>query len=94
VKRTLSKRKRENLYIGIEEFDFHRPVSDLALLPDQLVETMLSNFPCAASICVNAMIDTRSGSIQRNFEPNRPPVRCRAKNQMQVASMKAEHNFA
>src|SRR5215469_14526144 len=56
VRIALSKRKREGLDTGVEEFDLKVHVLDLSLLPDELIHSGLSNLTCAIGGGIGTMV--------------------------------------
>jgi hypothetical protein len=54
----------------IEELDFEGSVNDWTILPDELVESGLSNFAGAVLSRVNAGVFAGSGAIQSHDKPH------------------------
>src|SRR5579863_8560339 len=66
----LTERERKRLNAGIEEFDLESPVFYLALLPDELIETRLTNLAGAVRSGIDAAIFARRHTVHCHFEAN------------------------
>jgi len=66
----LTKRERKGLNARIKEFDLKSPVFYQALLPDELIETGLSNLASAVRGGIDSAIITWGGSVQCHLKPN------------------------
>ena len=56
--------------VGIKELDLKRPVFDLALLPNELIETRRANLAGAVRSGICSVIVVRSSAVQLHFEAN------------------------
>jgi hypothetical protein len=71
----------------IEELDFEGSVYDWTFLPDELIESGLSNFAGAVRGRVNAGVFPGSGAIQSHDKPHRLAVLRGSQHQVQVAAV-------
>ena len=69
-------------------------VFDCAFLADELVEAMALYCSGAACVGVDAVIVAGRGAVERDFEADGLAIFCRAQNQMQIARVKTEDDFA
>lgn len=76
--KSLTKREVKGLDSRIEKFDFKGSVEDRAFLPDQLIESGLSNFAGAIRNSVNATIFSGSDTIQCYDKSHWLVVLCRS----------------
>ena len=67
----LTKREVQGLNAAIEEFDLEGSVYDWTFLPDELIESGLSNFAGAVRRSVNSAIFAGSAAIQSCDKANR-----------------------
>src|ERR1700683_5523137 len=91
---SLAKREIKCLNARIEELDFEDSVDDWTLLPDELIESGLSNFAGAVRGCVNATVFPGDGAIQSHDKPHGLAVFRRSQHQVQVAAVEPEHDLA
>ena len=92
--KSLTKREIECLNAKIEELDFEGSVYDWTFLPDELIESGLSNFAGAVRGSVNAAIFAGSGAIQSYDKAYWLGVLCRSYHQVQVAAVESEHDLS
>jgi hypothetical protein len=78
----------------IEELDFEGSVDDWTFLPDELIESGLSNFAGAVRGSVNAAIFAGSSAIQSYDQAHWLAIFCRSQHQMQVAAVEPEHDLS
>jgi hypothetical protein len=78
---------------GIEEFDLKRSVFDVTLLPDELIETRVSDFARAVRCAINSTVAAQRGAVQQHLKTNQLIVLCRTSHQVQVAAVEPEHNL-
>src|SRR5579863_6129849 len=91
---SLAKCEIKCLNARIEELDFEDSVDDWTLLPDELIESGLSNFAGTVRGCVNATVFPGDGAIQSHDKPHGPAVFCGSQHQVQVAAVETEHDLA
>jgi hypothetical protein len=84
----------KSLDAAIEEFDLKRSVYDCTFLPDELIESRLSNFAGAVRSGIRSTIFARGSAIQGHFKTDGLAVLCWGQNQVQVAAVEPEHNLA
>ena len=84
----------KSLDAGIKEFDLKRSVYDCTFLPDELIESRLSNFAGAIRSGIRSTIFARGSAIQGHFKTDGLAVLCWGQNQVQVAAVEPEHNLA
>src|SRR5271167_2801446 len=92
--KSLTKREIKCLNANIEELDFEGSVYDWAFLPDELIESGLSNFAGAVLSRINTAVFPGSGAIQSHDKPHGLAVLRRSQHQVQVAAVEAEHDLA
>ena len=78
----------------IEEFDLEGSVYDWTFLPDELIESGLSNYAGAVRDSVNAAIFAGRCAVQGDLEANRLTVFRRSHDQVQVAAVEPEHDLS
>ena len=91
---SLAKREIKCLNAKIEELDFKSSVYDWTFLPDELIESGLSNFAGAVRGCVNATVFPGDRAIQSHDKPHGLAVFPRSQHQVQVAAVEPEHDLA
>src|SRR5262245_14814961 len=89
----LAEREGESLHAGIEKFDLESPVFHRSFLPDELIQAMFLHRTGAVHIGIAAVVVTGRRAIELHFEANGLVILC-AENEMQIARMKAECDFA
>src|ERR1700722_10066340 len=70
--------KGVGLYAWITKPDFEGPVGYCAVLPHELIESLISHGAVPGSIDVGIMIVARWCTVDRDVEPYRPTLRCRS----------------
>src|SRR5260370_927682 len=68
---SLAKPQRKSLHTSIEELDLKSSAFHLIYLPDELVQTILSNLAHALRSGVHSMIDTRRYAVRCHLKANR-----------------------
>ena len=68
--KSLTKREIKCVNAKIEELDFEGSIYDWTFLPDELIESGLSNFAGAVLSRVNAGVFPGSGAIQSHDKPH------------------------
>ena len=69
-----AERESVGLNARIEKFDFERAVGDRAVLPDELIQTLLVDDTLAVGVSVGAVISAGSFAVEGHAEPYRPAV--------------------
>ena len=69
-----AERESVGLNARIEKFDFERAVGDCAVLPDELIQTLLIDDTLTVGVSVSAVIDAGSFAVEGHAEPYRPAV--------------------
>ena len=92
--KSLTKREIKCLNAKIEELDFEGSAYDWTFLPDELIESGLSNFAGAVRGHVTAAVFPGDGAIQTHDKPHGLAVLRRSQHQVQVAAVEPEHDLA
>src|SRR5271167_1885611 len=92
--KSLTKREIKCLNAKIEELDFEGSVYDWTFLPDELIESGLSNFAGAVRAGISAGVFPGSGAIQPHDKLHGLAVLRRSQHQVQVAAVEPEHDLA
>src|ERR1700722_18510019 len=66
----LTKRECKGLNTGLQEFDLKSPAFHLMFLPDELMQTILSNLARAVRSGVHPTIDARRDAVQCHLKAN------------------------
>ena len=69
-----AERESVGLNARIEKFDFERAVGDRAVLPDELIQTLLVDDTLTVGVSVSAVIGAGSFAVEGHAEPYRPAV--------------------
>src|SRR5580698_796451 len=86
--------KRVSLHTRNQKLDAECPVLNLALLTNQLVQTVLRHGAKAVRVDIYSMISSRSFAVYRHAEAHRLPTFRRPQNQVQVARIEAIEDAA
>ncbi len=87
-----AKGKRERLRTRIEKLNLKRPVLNGILLADELIQTVLRNFPVPLRIGVGPVIHSRRLTVNPDAKAHWFAIRGRPEHQMQIPRMEPEHN--
>jgi hypothetical protein len=90
----LAEGEGEGLHSGIEKFNFESSVFDRAFLADELIEAMTWNGASACGVGVAAVVIAGGGAVECDFEADGLAIFRGAQNQVQIARVEAEDNFA
>ena len=93
-RRCLTKRERKCPHARIEELDFEDPLLNSTLLPDELIETGLSNLAGAVTDAISSSTAAGSGSVQSHPKPYGLAIFGWTLHQMQVAAVEPEGDLA
>ncbi len=91
--RFLTKGENESFEAGIEEFNLKSPVYYFVFLPNELIETRLSNRPGAVGSGISSAIVTGLSAIQLDLKANGLAVIRRTQHHMEIATVESEPNL-
>src|SRR5438067_12343894 len=91
---TSAKRESKRLHSGIKELDEKRPIPDVPLLPDQLIQPVVGRHAVALAVHIRAVILERARAIQNDAESHWCAVRSRTEHEMQLACVEPEDDLA
>lgn len=84
-----AERKRVGLNARVEKLDLEGAIRNRTVLPNELIQALLTDDTAAVGISVGAVIRTRGGAINGHTEAYRFTVRCGTKNEMHISSVKS-----
>ena len=90
----LSESKSERFHARVKEFNLECSVFHRALLADQLIQPVPLDRARAVCVGIGSVVVSRRGAVQFDYETNWLAIFCGAEDQVKVAGMKAENNFA